>query len=239
MSVLLPFGTALADDASIPGATVSWTGLYVGGHVGYGQSYTHWKHESGNPYSNHFAGAPITLPGESFSRDAAMPGGQIGYNYQFGQWVIGPEVSFSGMSFTDSHPISEGAFNQPSTTTLSNKIGNILTVTGRLGFSVNNSFLVYGKGGFASADISASGTDTSFINYSFNTDQRANGWTIGGGVEYRLSNNVSLAIEYAHLDFGDETLTGKIADLPEFPVKMKVSSETDAVIAQLNLHPFN
>lgn len=43
MSVLLPFGTALADDASIPGATVSWTGLYVGGHVGYGQSDTHWK----------------------------------------------------------------------------------------------------------------------------------------------------------------------------------------------------
>ena len=165
------------------GATVSWTGLYVGGHVGYGSSTTHWTHESGNPYSNPFAGAPISVPGEGFSSDGAIAGGQIGYNFQFGQWVFGPEVSFSGTSFTDSHPISPGAFNQPATTALSNKIGDILTVTGRLGFSFSDNILVYAKGGFASADVSASGNDTSFIDYSFSTSRRADGWIMGGGID--------------------------------------------------------
>jgi outer membrane immunogenic protein len=240
MLTLVPLGAAMADDdTSIPGAAVSWTGLYVGGHVGYGTSSSHWTHESISPYSAICSGCAITVPGEGFSGDDAVAGGQIGYNFQYGQWVIGPEVSFSGTSFTDTHSISPGAYNQPATTTLSSKIGDTLMVTGRLGFSINDSLLIYGKGGFASADISAAGVDTTFFNYSFDTDRRANGWTAGGGVEYRLSDGVSFAVEYAHLDFGDETLTGKIADLPDYPAKMKVSSEADTVTARLNLHPFN
>jgi opacity protein-like surface antigen len=74
--------------------------------------------------------------------------------------------------------------------------------------------LVYGKGAFASAEINAAGVDTSFSNYSFHTDRRANGWTAGGGAEYQLSDGVSFAVEYAHLDFGDETLTGKLPTCP-------------------------
>lgn len=239
MLALVPSGAALADDDAIPGATVSWTGLYVGGHVGYGTSSTRWTHESISPFSTTCSTCAITVPGEGFSSDAAVAGGQIGYNFQYGQWVIGPEVSYSGTSFPDSHSISPGAFNQPAATTLFSRIGDTLTVTGRLGYSINDSFLVYGKGGFASADLNATGTDRSFFNYSFNTDQRANGWTAGGGIEYRLSDSISFAVEYAHLDFGDETRTGKIADLPDYPAKMKVSSVADTVTARLNLHPFN
>lgn len=237
---LIPFGAALADDASIPGATVSWTGVYVGGHVGYGQSDTHWKNEGGSPYSNPCAFCAITVPGENFSSDDAIAGGQVGYNYQIGPWVIGPEVSFSGTAFKDSHPVSPGAFFSPATTTISSKIDNILTVTGRLGYSVNNNVLVYAKGGYASADIAAKGIVSGCGGgCDFDTGGRADGWTAGAGIEYRLTNSISFAVEYAHLDFGDETLVGVIPLYSPFNQKLRISSDADTVTARLNLHPFN
>jgi outer membrane immunogenic protein len=234
ITALLPFGAALADDLP-PITAPSWTGIYVGGHAGYASSDTHWTHESISPYSAFCAFCAITLPGEKFSADGAIAGGQIGYNFQFGSWVISPEFSYSGTGLRDEHPISSGAFNTPGSTTLDSNISQILTVTGRLGYAINDSFLVYAKGGFANARLSAEGSDTSFLNYSYATDKRTDGWTAGGGIEYRLSNNISVAVEYAHLDFGDQTLVGNIATLPEFPDKLKVNSDADTVTARLNL----
>lgn len=236
LMALLPMPAAQAGDGA-PSA-YSWTGVYFGGHVGYGSADTHWKNENINPYSAFCAFCAITLPGEKFSSNDAVAGGQIGYNFQFGSWVVGPEVAFSGTGLTDDHPISSGAFNSPASTTLRSNVSDILTVTGRLGYSFNDRFLVYAKGGFASADLSADGIDKSFLNYSFHTDKRTDGWTIGGGIEYRLSNNIAFAIEYSHLDFSDQTLVGNIAALPTFPDKVKVSSDADTVTARLNFFPF-
>ncbi len=69
---------AHAQDAAV--ATYSWTGFYIGGNVGYGSSDTRSHNVSGNPYSNPFAGSPITVPVEKFSSNDEVAGGQIGYN---------------------------------------------------------------------------------------------------------------------------------------------------------------
>jgi outer membrane immunogenic protein len=236
---MLPHVAFAGNDALLSDPSLPWTGIYIGGHAGYGTSSSHWKNENVSPYSAYCSGCSITLPGEKFSAEDAVAGGQIGYNYQIGPWVLGPEVSFSGSGFRDVHPISGGAFNSPATTTVHSNIDDLLTVTGRLGYLFHDNLLVYAKGGFASASLSAAGLDTSFINYSFQTDKRADGWTIGGGVEYRLSTNISFAIEYAHLDFADETLVGNISVLPAYPDKIRVRSDADTVTARLNLHPFN
>lgn len=184
------------------------------------------------------AGCTITVPKENFSSDDVVAGGQIGYNFQFGQWVIGPEFSFSGTAFEESHPISGDAFFSIGSTTVSSRIDDVLTVTGRLGYSVNNDLLVYAKGGYASADITAKGV-TSFVGGDFNTSGRSDGWTVGAGIEYRVSNSISFAVEYAHLGFGDETLTGVIPDYSPFNEKLKISPDANTVTARLNLHPFN
>src|SRR5713226_3639255 len=74
-----------------------WTGLYVGVNAGYG-----WGREAIN-----LTGDPVTvgpgflIPGGVPTSIAGNPkgfigGGQIGYNYQTGQWLLGFEADFDG-----------------------------------------------------------------------------------------------------------------------------------------------
>lgn len=62
----------------------------------------------------------------------------------------------------------------------------LIDVTGRLGFAAGPA-LFYAKGGWAYLDV-ANGLD---------------GWTVGGGIEYKFSQNWSVKAEYQHFDFAD------------------------------------
>jgi outer membrane immunogenic protein len=75
----------------------NWTGLYVGGHLG----------GVDNKYDVNFTAVPNvstfnTINLTNFGRDpnratSFIGGGQIGYNLQFGQFVLGVEGDYSGM----------------------------------------------------------------------------------------------------------------------------------------------
>jgi outer membrane immunogenic protein len=87
--VVLAVGSASAADlrpayksAPPPPPVYTWTGLYWGVNVGY--SWGHAKDE-------------VTLLGvgtfsESQKVDGVVGGFQSGYNYQFGQWILGLET---------------------------------------------------------------------------------------------------------------------------------------------------
>jgi len=82
VAALLANTGAQAADALVPTkaplfvAGYSWSGLYVGGHVGAGFSYRNWMLSDGS----------LAEAG-----NAVMLGGQIGFNHQVGKWVIGLE----------------------------------------------------------------------------------------------------------------------------------------------------
>ena len=69
------------------------TGFYVGGNVGGAWSTTDWTFFNGLPNGNF----------EPFSQDASswIAGGQVGYRYQFTNWVAGVEASWSGTDLRD------------------------------------------------------------------------------------------------------------------------------------------
>ena len=77
-AALLANSSAQAADALISTkappfvAAYSWSGLYVGGHLAAGFSYRNWTLSDGS----------LAEAG-----DAAMLGGQIGFNYQVGKWA--------------------------------------------------------------------------------------------------------------------------------------------------------
>src|SRR5713226_6324930 len=78
-----------------PAPYFSWTGCYIGAHLGWGWG----KKEFGNPFSITSEGDRTNLPSVATSVDTsgALFGGQLGCNYQFqGNWVIGLEGSVSG-----------------------------------------------------------------------------------------------------------------------------------------------
>jgi outer membrane immunogenic protein len=110
-------------------------------------------------------------------------GAQVGYNYQIGSFVVGLEGDIQYADFG-----AEGAFDfdrdgDDDRFESSDWFG---TVRARAGVAFDRA-LIYATGGFAFADD-------------------ATGWTVGGGVEYAFTNNLSAKIEglYVNLDNDDD-----------------------------------
>jgi outer membrane immunogenic protein len=109
-------------------------------------------------------------------------GAQVGYNYQIGSFVVGLEGDIQYADFG-----SEGAFIGTDGATYDiDRSDWFGTVRARAGVAFDRA-LIYATGGFAFADD-------------------ANGWTVGGGVEYAFTNNLSAKIEglYVNLDNDDD-----------------------------------
>lgn len=103
----------------------SWTGLYVGAHLGYGWSDVDWEGVS-----------------NSLGGSGALAGGQIGYNWQKGALVYGLEADASS-SWVDG-----------STSGFGHSVDWAMSMRGRLGVAFyDNRTLLYGTAGVAWADI--------------------------------------------------------------------------------------
>ena len=118
-----------------------------------------------------------------------MVGGTAGYNYQFGQTVVGIEgdIDWSNIRGNTNAACALGC--ETRNTWLS-------TVRGRVGFAWDR-FLPYVTAGVAFGDVEA--RTPGFAGAS---DTRV-GWTAGGGVEYAITNNLSGKVEYLYVDLGD------------------------------------
>src|SRR5215831_19218662 len=153
----------------------NWSGFYVGGHIGAG-----W----------------------SDGGDAGfLGGGQAGYNYQFGQWVLGAEWQMSATSIKDT---ASASFIFPGfavgTATAEARLDWISTLAARFGWAFDQ-WLVYGKvgGAWAHTTIDVSATMNSIIGsagVSVSTDRTFSGFMLGVGTEYALWNNWTAKVEY-------------------------------------------
>lgn len=198
-------------------AELIWTGFYIGGHIGGTWSDVEW--------------ADVTLTGEPVSNDATafIGGGQIGYNRQFGNVVLGVEASLSGTALRD----DARSIISPATITYSTHINTIATATGRLGVAYDR-WLIYAKGGWAGAQVDIAGRDTALPD-SFSFDDWRNGWTVGGGFEYKFQADFSLGVEYGFIDLGSETKTG----ITTLAIPVTVTGhdvQIQSVTARLNYH---
>jgi outer membrane immunogenic protein len=136
----------------------SWTGLYIGGNVGYGWDSGSTNGTSAASTDPALAPALAAIVGAGSYPAALSPaakgvigGGQIGYNWQLpSQWLIGLEADLqgSGIKGSDSQTRSP-AFFDTTTTGVTKSIDWFGTVRGRVGFLVTPQWLLYGTGGLA------------------------------------------------------------------------------------------
>jgi outer membrane immunogenic protein len=125
--------------------------------------------------------------GPSVDVDGIDGGIYAGYNYQFDNWVVGLE----GDAVISGADGSGGGVNVEQTWSGS--------VRARAGYSLE-SFLLYGTGGLAVADIEASSAGASDSNTHL-------GWTIGAGVESMITDSVTARIEYRYTEYEDKTFS--------------------------------
>jgi len=150
----------------------NWTGFYLGVNGGGGWGHSWWD---------------ANMTGINLS--GGQVGGTAGYNWQFGNAVLGIEgdADWSNIKGTSTSTLC------PFGCTTSDSW--LSTVRGRAGWAFGT-VMPYVTGGLAVGDIRAN-----VPGFAIATQTNA-GWTVGGGLEVALPGNWSAKAEYLHVDLG-------------------------------------
>lgn len=225
LSGLMLGGPAFAADVmETPPAAVAydWTGVHVGGHVGYGWSSNDWER---------IQNAPATMfgPGgeDSHSANGFLGGIQAGYTHQFEKFVLGVEgdISWTGMDGIDTWVAGGGGYRD---VTADYRWVGTLALRGGVAFDRT---LLYLKGGGALASVRYGHTGN---NNTFSSTETRAGWLVGAGVEHAFMENWSVKLEYNYMDFGREAIQMANTGAGPSPAIYSVDSSAHAVKLGLN-----
>lgn len=179
----------------VPAPSCNWTGFYIGINGGYG-----WGNSRSSSNDEGFGtdGDPQSV---SLDSDGAVLGGQLGFNWQLGNWfVIGLEASGGWLDLDDSRFLEDDPPDNFATVDYE----WYALITPRIGVSLlNNRLLLYAKGGVAFVNIEnrAGDLDEEGIDPDENTrsDDTVVSWTVGGGLEFAFNCHWSIGVEYDYL----------------------------------------
>ena len=178
-----------------PAPSDSWSGFYVGLQAGGIWGEADWDDMDKSPYAH------------DIELDSWVGGIYAGYNWLLrDNWLIGVEGEWN---YVDSdktvvtvlpdHPNLTGNYK----TRVKQKWDAALLL--RFGKVFDDTYLPYITGGIAWGDfdtkISVLGVD------SYSGGATLTGWTIGAGLEMKLSENVHARIQYRYTDYGDDRYT--------------------------------
>lgn len=160
--------------------TFSWAGFYAGAQIGYGS-----------------ADGDLNALGVATSGDldGIVAGGLVGYNWQFDNVVFGVEADLNYVDFERNGPLAGGTGGA--------EFDYLGTIGPRLGIVVDRA-LIYAEGGYAFAEY---GLQNTTGLGSFSTDDTANGWFVGGGIDYALTDTVFVGAEYNFVSLDGDTAT--------------------------------
>lgn len=226
---------ALAADMALkaapppPAPVWSWTGFYLGVNAG-GSWSTSDVDTSVIPSPTYLGLCNIANAGcSSAVANAASPnlrsnafvgGVQAGYNYQVNNTVLGIEADFNSFHNRMSATTTQLYPGFPFGFTTNSQVSTnwLLTVRPRVGVLATPAILLYATGGLAVTDLKYSGqfNDTqpgAFAAEAASVSQTKAGWTVGAGVEGKLSANWSVKAEYLYASFGRVSATGTTTTL--------------------------
>jgi outer membrane immunogenic protein len=149
-----------------PASVYNWNGLYAGLNIGY-----EW--------------GKVTNSG--FNPSGVAGGGQLGYNWQIGQFVLGGETDIQASAADDTFAAYK--FSNPWFGTL----------RGRAGYAINN-ILLYATAGLAYGGLKAE-------LGSLDESKTLVGWTGGLGMEVGFTPSWSAKVEYLYMDLGSRAFT--------------------------------
>jgi opacity protein-like surface antigen len=203
--------------------TYNWTGAYIGASAGSVQADQDWARITGERLDNVIAGY--------------LAGGQIGYNLQIGSAVVGVEVDIGA---TNAH----GGVSCPNALffTCESSAEYLGSVAGRLGFTSGRA-LFYAKGGWAFGKVAA-GTHlnpgANLVGFPafatpVTTTNSVDGWALGGGMEFALTDRWSAKAEYMRYEFDAERF--RVTDAATSLWDIDTSTNVFRIGVNLHMHP--
>ncbi|MBP0437902.1 porin family protein [Tianweitania sediminis] len=204
-------------------ASTGWSGVYVGLQAGYGFGDDGQVQLS--PFTNPGLIGAFTpagaAAGSSFNAngdfdDGFVGGAHIGYDHQIGNIVIGGILD---VSYTDLGDEQRAFSRSPAEYVIERELDLLATLRARLGYSfANDRFLAYATGGVAYGDVDfnyrqGALSPASTVSTSGGQDSDF-GYTVGGGVEMRMTQNVSFGLEYLYTNLGDNDFNANLQGGP-------------------------
>jgi outer membrane immunogenic protein len=169
-------------------------------------------------------------------------GAELGYNHQFGALVLGAAVDYTTLNAganVDNASLELGkvdyCFNYPEFCvedddyndeynasglfSSEDKISGLGTARVRIGLGFDR-LLIFGTGGVAVGNVSHSVSvfGDNYMVDNFVPEYRASksgykvGWTAGGGLEYAVSDFISIKADFLYYDLGETDLSGSVND---------------------------
>lgn len=173
----------------------SWTGANAGVQGGFGWAdYT--ESANGNTVFER-------------SLDGASLGGFIGYDHQFANNFVLGAVGDLEYNWNEKDG-TLGTANYAIDTDMT------YSVRARAGYAMDRT-LIYATAGWAGARV-----DKEIVTPSANIDSKSNmnGYTVGAGVDFAITDNMFTRAEYRYTDFGSDTVNGVKMDLDQHAVKV-------------------
>lgn len=165
-----------------------WSGAYFGGSAGGG-----W---------GSLRGTILNPTAEQLSNDGGglHGGGHLGVQSQFGHIVVGAEIELRGGNMSETSPsiIAPGLRYRTD-------VDWLLTLTGKLGYAWDR-WLIYGRAGFASANVKVSGIAGPPTNADFGNTQRHSGFLIGAGIDYKFRPGIIIGLAYDYITLSEESV---------------------------------
>lgn len=187
-----------------------WTGLYIGGFTGAALGRSNWFFPANGATAN--------------PRTAGLLGGiDVGYNKQFGSWVVGVEGDVAASNAKGGQSCVDSIFNVgPVVQNCNNDVKWLATATARVGYAAWDRVLVFAKAGGAWSRGTLSGScngdaffpqggcipsnDPTTGVQELTASLNQFGWTVGAGFELGLTPNWSAKAEYDYLGFGSKSV---------------------------------
>jgi outer membrane immunogenic protein len=208
-------------------APFTFTGFYAGANIGGVLGGTKFLETPSGAFGSAAAASVAGVGTSSTAQRGVLGGLELGYNWQFGHFVLGIETDFSGWDMSaNSGQSAQGtppAIFGPAPGTLipytsSGTVTSnwLYTLRPRIGFA-NGNMLTYLTAGLAVTNLRFSesvtlGSGAPILTGS--TSSTVAGWTVGGGVEYALSYNWFIKAEYLYASFSNQTAPQVVGAFP-------------------------
>jgi outer membrane immunogenic protein len=240
--LILTLQCGFSVSAESTGGNCNWTGSYAGLNIGAAVNASQYTLRP----TGSFLMAPFAS-NNSLRTDSAdlggatfTGGGQLGYNYQAGRFILGLETDFNYNGIDQSQYVNrvlEPPLSKSFIHTVTQNVDFYSTFRGRLGYTPMDRMMVYATGGPAWGETSTN-SNALFTqggdHYTGSSSGLQAGWTLGAGGEYALDKHWSLKLEYLYVDLGSRTYTYGNQTFPGFTYTTQLDTSQHVVRLGIN-----
>lgn len=204
-----------------PPPVFSWTGFYIGVNGGYGgNSIRYEDNDPGHLNPGEAAGGPLHGVHDDTTQltsSGFLAGGTVGFNYEFpaSNFVVGFEGDFDWSNIRGQWSEGSSAPGSAYGEGFGSRLNWLATARARIGYAVTTPFgnlLPYVTGGGAFGSVTdyqyswgsaGEGCDGTVLLGCGSESHTWAGWTAGAGLEYAITQNITLKAEYLYIDLGN------------------------------------